>query len=141
MKIVSKMPSGPNKKAACLVASKEQFMSEQPQPQNPPRQPKRISIDIPKELQAVYANVAFISHTPAEMVLDFAQVLPRMPHGSVQARVIMSPMHAKMLQLALAQNVANYERQFGEIRLPQQMNLADQFFRFPQQEQDDNEKE
>lgn len=115
-------------------------MSEQPQPPNP-RQPKRISIDIPKELQAVYANVAFISHTPAEMVLDFAQVLPRMPHGSVQARVIMSPMHAKMLQLALAQNVANYERQFGEIRLPQQMNLADQFFRFPQQEQDDNEKE
>lgn len=115
-------------------------MSEQPQLPNP-RQPKRISIDIPKELQAVYANVAFISHTPAEMVLDFAQVLPRMPHGSVQARVIMSPMHAKMLQLALAQNVANYERQFGEIRLPQQMNLADQFFRFPQQEQDDNDKE
>jgi proline-rich tail region repeat protein len=116
-------------------------MSDQPQGPNPPQQPKRISIDIPKELQAVYANVAFISHTPAEMVLDFAQVLPRMPHGSVQARVIMSPMHAKMLQLALAQNVANYERQFGEIRLPQQMNLADQFFRFPQQEQDDNDKE
>lgn len=116
-------------------------MSEQPQsPQNPPSG-KRISIDIPKDLKAVYANVAFISHTPAEMVLDFAQVLPRMPRGSVQARVIMSPMHAKMLQLALAQNVANYERQFGEIRLPQQMNLADQFFRFPQQDPDDNDKE
>ena len=117
-------------------------MSDQPQPQPQPPQPgKRINIDIPKDLQAVYANVAFISHTPAEVVVDFAQVLPRMPRGSVQARVIMSPMHAKMLQQALAQNIANYERQFGEIRLPQQMNLADQFFRFPQQDSDDDNKE
>lgn len=117
-------------------------MSDQPQtpPQSPPPG-KRISIDIPKDLKAVYANVAFISHTPAEVVLDFAQVLPRMPRGSVQARVIMSPMHAKMLQQALAQNIANYERQFGEIRLPQQMNLADQFFRFPQQDSDDDNKD
>jgi hypothetical protein len=111
-----------------------------PQPQPTPPG-KRISIDIPKELKAVYANVAFISHTPAEVVLDFAQVLPRMPRGSVQARIIMSPMHAKMLQQALAQNIANYERQFGEIRLPQQMNLADQFFRFPQQDSDDDNKD
>jgi hypothetical protein len=113
-------------------------MSEEP---TPPRPGKRISIDIPKELTAVYANVAFISHTPAELVLDFAQVLPRMPRGSVQARVIMSPMHAKMLQMALAQNIANFERQFGEIRLPQQMSIADQFFRFPQQENDEGDKE
>lgn len=117
-------------------------MSDQPQtpPQSSPPG-KRISIDIPKDLKAVYANVAFISHTPAEVVLDFAQVLPRMPRGAVQARVIMSPMHAKMLQQALAQNIANYERQFGEIRLPQQMNLADQFFRFPQQDSDDDNKD
>ncbi len=108
-------------------------MSETPNPK--PAQPqKRIAIDIPKELTAVYANLAFISHTPGEMVLDFAQMLPRMPRGRVLSRVIMSPMHAKMLQNALAQNIANYERQFGEIRLPS--NLADQFFRFPQQDGD-----
>ena len=100
-------------------------------------QAKRIPIDLPKDLQAAYANVAFISHTPAEMILDFAQVLPRMARGHVVARVIMSPMHAKMLQLALAQNIANYELQFGEIRLPQQISLADQFFRFPPQDADD----
>lgn len=101
-------------------------MAEQEQPPTA----KRISIEIPKDLDAVYANVAFISHTPAELVLDFAQVLPRMLKGSVVARVIMSPMHAKMLQGALAQNIANYEKQFGPIRLPQQQNLADQLFRF-----------
>lgn len=114
----------------------------------PKSERKRVSIEIPKDLEAVYANIAFISHTPAEMVLDFAQFLPRMPKGNVVARVIMSPMHAKMLQLALAQNVANYERQFGEIRLPQQPSLADQLFRFPppntdegDSDQDDSDKD
>lgn len=116
-------------------------MSDQPNSPKKPNKPKQISIDIPKALTAVYANVAFISHTPAEIVLDFAQVLPRMQRGTVMARVIMSPMHAKMLHAALAQNIANYERQFGEIRLPQQMNLADQFFRFPKDPQDNDKDE
>lgn len=101
--------------------------------------PQRVSIEIPKELEAIYANIAFISHTPAEIVLDFAQFLPRTPKGSVKARVIMSPMHAKMLQNALAQNIANYERQFGEIKIPKQPSLADQLFRFPPQNPDDEE--
>jgi hypothetical protein len=94
------------------------------------QQAKRIAIEIPKELEEVYSNVAFISHTPAEIVLDFAQVLPRMPKGFVVSRVIMSPLHAKLLQHALAQNLANYERQFGEIKVPQVPSLADQLFRF-----------
>lgn len=107
-----------------------------PEPAKKP-QAKRISIDFPKELKAVYANVAFISHTPAEIIIDFAQVLPRMPKGHVVSRVIMSPMHAKMLQNALAHNIANFERQFGEIRVPQQPSLADQLFRFPPTESPD----
>ena len=102
-----------------------------------PKVPRKITIDIPKELEAVYSNAAFISHTPAEMILDFAQVLPRMPRGKLVARIIMSPVHAKMFQMALAQNIANYERQFGEIRLPQQgPSLADQLFRFPPEKGD-----
>jgi hypothetical protein len=98
-----------------------------------PEQPKpnRITIDLPKDLKSVYSNVAFINYTPAEMVLDFAQVLPRTPRGSLMARVIMSPIHAKLLHAALGQNIANYENQFGEIRLPHSRpNLADNFFRF-----------
>ena len=115
-------------------------MSKTPETGRPNQQPKKIAIDMPKGLSAVYANVAFISHTPAEMVLDFAQVLPRTPRGTVNARVIMSPIHAKMLQMALAQNIANYERQYGEINLPQQMNLANQFFRFPKSDQEGNDE-
>jgi hypothetical protein len=120
------------------MTTEEQPMTD-PTPQQPAKKPtpQRVSIEIPKELDAVYANIAFISHTPAEIVLDFAQFLPRMPKGSVKARVIMSPMHAKMLQTALAQNIANYERQFGEIKIPHQPTLADQLFRFPPQNPDE----
>ncbi len=111
-------------------------MSEQETPTNQPVPgQQRITIDLPKELTAVYANVAFISHTPAEMILDFAQVLPRTPRGKILSRIIMSPMHAKMLYNALSQSIANYERQFGEIRLPS--NLADQLFRFPPADEGD----
>jgi hypothetical protein len=101
---------------------------------------KKVTIDIPKDLQAIYGNVAFISHTPAEMIFDFAQVFPRMPRGKVMARIVMSPMHAKMLQMALAQQISNYERQFGEIRTPVSMNLANQFFRFPPSESGGDDK-
>ncbi|MBE2198028.1 MAG: DUF3467 domain-containing protein [Anaerolinea sp.] len=108
-------------------------MSEQqPESNIPvPPGPKQITIDMPREVPIVYSNVALISHTPVEVVLDFAQVLPRTPRGTVQARIIMTPMHAKMLQLALAQNVQNYEKQFGQIRIPSQSSpLVDDFFRF-----------
>ena len=100
-----------------------------PEPTTPKQ--TRITIDLPKDLKPVYANVAFINYTPAEVVLDLARVLPRTPRGTVMARVILSPIHAKLLYAALGQNLANFERQFGEIRLPSRTNLADDFFRFP----------
>jgi hypothetical protein len=100
----------------------------------------KIAIEVPKDLEAAYANLAFISHTPAEMVIDFAQFLPRMPKGKVVSRVIMSPMHAKMLQAALAQNIAAFERQFGEVKIPHKPSLADELFRFRSGDEEDNEK-
>jgi hypothetical protein len=107
--------------------------SQQPQHQ--------ITIDIPKGLQAVYANMTLISYTPAEMVLDFAQVLPRPSRGTVTARVIMSPMHAKLLLHALGQNIVKFEQQYGEIRVPQSRSpLADHFFRFPNEGGGDDEQ-
>jgi hypothetical protein len=54
----------------------------------------------------------------------------------------MTPMHAKMLQMALAQNLAKFESQFGEIRLPHTGSaLANNFFRFPPEGTDDSEDE
>lgn len=117
-------------------------MSDTPKPSQQQPQQRKITIDVPRELKAAYANVAVISHTAVEIVFDFAQVLPRTPRGTVVARVIMTPAHAKLLQMALTQNVANYERQFGQIRLPvQQPNIADDFFRFRQSGSDDDAPE
>jgi hypothetical protein len=116
-------------------------MSE-PQSSDPaPKEAKRISVELPRDLKAVYANMAFISQTPVEVVLDFAQVLPRTPRGNVVSRVIMSPMHAKILQIALTQTITAYERQFGEIRVPHQRpNLAEDFFGMPQEDNDGDNK-
>lgn len=109
-----------------------------PNPNPKPAKPgqKRLSIEMPKGMNGVYANGALISVTPAELVVDFVQVLPRMPKGKVVSRVILSPLHAKLLQRALAQNVHNYEQKFGEIRIPTQSSVADQFFRFSQPDDD-----
>jgi hypothetical protein len=117
-------------------------MSNEAAQESPADQParKQIKLNLPKDLKPVYANVALISHAPAEIIIELAQVLPRMPHGTIQARVIMTPMHAKMLQMALARNLANYESKFGEIRLPTPGSpLADSFFRTTPDESGDDD--
>jgi hypothetical protein len=102
-------------------------MSDQP-PQQAPRR-VQIKIEIPSDLEATYANFALISHSPSEMILDFAQVLPQQPQARVQIRVVMTPFNAKLLHRALSENLARYEAQFGEIKLPRQgPSLAEQFF-------------
>lgn len=116
-------------------------MSDEKAPEQPKSDKQRITVDLPKDLKPAYANIVFISHTPGEVMLDFAQVLPRTPRGSIVSRVILGPMQAKILHAALAQNIANYERQFGEIRIPQQRpNLAEDFFRFPDEGAGDDDE-
>ncbi len=67
-----------------------------------------------------YSNLAIISHTPTEVALDFAQVLPGMQNNAiVRQRIIMNPIHAKRLMMALMDNIKRYENQFGTIEEPQ----------------------
>jgi hypothetical protein len=91
-----------------------------------------MAIELPANLEAVYSNFALITHSPSEVVVDFARVLPNMPKSRVYARVIMTPLNAKLLLRALADNLAKYEAQFGEITVPS--NLADQLFKPPKGE-------
>lgn len=65
-------------------------------------------------LKGVYSNMAHISHTGEEFILDFLSVYP--PAGSLNARVIVSPSHMKRMVAALADNLAKYEKQFGLIK-------------------------
>ena len=97
--------------------------SSQPLPANSHQQspqPQGLQIDIPANLDAAYSNFVVIQHTPAEFVFDFVRVLPNMPHAKVGARVIMTPMHAKLLLRALQDNIDKYEAQYGVIYTPQQ---------------------
>ena len=83
-----------------------------------PQPPKQINIELPKEINAIYSNFAIISHSPHEMIIDFAQVLPAMPKARVQARILLTPTNAKMLLQALGDNIAKYEQRFGVIGNP-----------------------
>jgi hypothetical protein len=110
-------------------------------PEQPAVPQRQIMIDIPKGMQAAYANMTLISYTQAEIILDFAQILPQPARGTVTARVIVSPMHAKILYQRLGQHIAKFEQQHGEIRMPPQRSpLADHFFRFPNEGEDDDER-
>lgn len=80
-----------------------------------PQKPQRVNVELPNDLNATYSNFAIISHSPNEVIIDFAQLLPAMPKARVQARLLLTPMNAKMLYQALGQNLTKYERRFGQI--------------------------
>lgn len=70
--------------------------------------------------QGTYANLAIISHSSSEFILDFIRVMPGMPKANVQSRIILSPEHAKRLKQALEENIAKYERVFRPVTLPEE---------------------
>ena len=87
------------------------------QPKNEGTQPPSLQFSIDDTVASgVYVNFANIIHNPAEFVLDFGRVVPGRTDVRVLSRVLTSPIHAKQLLNALAQNVALYEKTFGAIR-------------------------
>jgi hypothetical protein len=76
---------------------------------------QKIPIEIDNQIAGgVYSNVAVISHTENEFGMDFVFVHP--PKGRVNARVIMSPSHAKRFLKALQNNINMFEKKFGSIK-------------------------
>ena len=102
-----------------------------PTPPPAPPQQRQLAVELPNDLSPVYSNFAVITHSPSELVVDFATVLPNMPRAKVSARVVMTPMNAKLFLRALGENLSRYEGQFGEIKLPEGVSLADHLFRPP----------
>ncbi len=86
-------------------------------------------MELPEDLEPVYSNMARISHTPSELTVDFARMLPGQKQMKVLARMLLSPVGAKLLLRALAENIARYEASFGEILLPGETGLASDLFR------------
>lgn len=80
---------------------------------------RELQIELKEEVAlGTYANLAIISHSSSEFILDFVRVMPGMPKAGVQSRIVLAPEHAKRLLRALEDNVAKYERSFGAIRVP-----------------------
>jgi hypothetical protein len=87
--------------------------------QDPKSEPKPPSLQFSIDdsvANGTYVNFANIVHNPAEFVLDFGRVVPGRSDVRVLSRVLTTPVHAKQLLNALAQNVALYEKSFGTIR-------------------------
>lgn len=84
--------------------------------QIPPQQQISVEFD-EKAAEGIYANLAMIMHSPTEIIIDFARVMPRLPKAKVLSRIIMTPMHAKLLHQALTENLKKFESQFGEIKI------------------------
>jgi len=91
-------------------------------------QNQKINIELgEKEAQGTYSNLAIITHSPAEFIIDFTRIVPGVPKAKVLSRIITTPQHAKMLMKALEDNIKKYEARFGEIKIE---NTPEQQFGF-----------
>ncbi len=87
-----------------------------------PKEPKdqkqnQINIELKEEVaQGTYSNLAVITHSSSEFVIDFVRVMPGIPKADVKSRIILTPEHAKRLMLALKDNIAKFEKVHGMIK-------------------------
>jgi hypothetical protein len=78
---------------------------------------QKINIELPEEIaDGVYCNLAIITHSHSEFILDFINVMPGVPKAKVKQRIILTPQHAKRLMNALKDNIGKFEQNFGDIK-------------------------
>lgn len=76
----------------------------------------QLSIELSEEVaEGTYSNLAIITHSNAEFVIDFVSMMPGAPKAKVKSRVILTPKHAKRLLKALNENVKKFEGLHGEV--------------------------
>ena len=84
----------------------------------------QIQIELTDEIaQGTYANLSIITHSSSEFVLDFIRIVPGVPKAKVKSRVILTPENAKRLMFALNDNLTQYEKQYGQVNL--ENNIGD----------------
>lgn len=82
---------------------------------------QQLDIELSHEIaQGTYANLAIISHSTSEFIIDFVRIMPGVPKADVKSRIILTPEHAKRLMLALQDNIRRYEQINGKINLPEE---------------------
>ncbi len=97
-------------------------MSDQQQPNN------QLNIEISEEIaEGSYANLAIITHSHAEFVIDFVNVMPGTPKSKVKSRIILTPQHAKRFMKAITENINKYESLNGLIKDLEEIQLPMNF--------------
>ncbi|MCQ2170274.1 MAG: DUF3467 domain-containing protein [Bacteroidales bacterium] len=91
---------------------------------------KKINLELkPEVARGEYSNLAIISHSHSEFIIDFATMLPGLEKPQIHNRILMTPEHARRLLNALAENISKYEANFGKIGMGEApkgtFNLAD----------------
>jgi hypothetical protein len=77
---------------------------------------QEINIEMSEEIaEGIYSNLAIISHSNSEFVIDFIRLMPNVPKAKVKSRIVLTPGHAKRLMAALSDNIKKYEAQFGSV--------------------------
>lgn len=77
----------------------------------------QLNIELTEDVaEGVYSNLAIITHSTAEFVIDFIRVMPGVPKAKVKNRIVMTPQHAKRLLKALHDNISKFEAMNGEIK-------------------------
>lgn len=79
----------------------------------------QLNIELSEEIaEGIYSNLAIITHSNSEFVLDFIRIMPGIPKAKVKSRIILTPEHAKRLLIALQDNVEKFEAVNGRIKMP-----------------------
>lgn len=89
---------------------------------------KQFGLDVALDdevAQGHYSNLAIISHSTSEFILDFATVLPGIDKARVKSRIILTPEHAKRLLRSLQENIVRYESAMGKIEIPTPQPVPD----------------
>lgn len=77
----------------------------------------KLNIELGEEVaEGIYSNLAIISHSNSEFVIDFIKIMPGMPKAKVKSRILMTPEHAKRLLIALEDNINKYEASHGKVK-------------------------
>ncbi|MCC6690777.1 MAG: DUF3467 domain-containing protein, partial [Bacteroidia bacterium] len=75
---------------------------------------QKIDIELTEEIaEGIYSNLAIITHSQSEFVIDFIKMMPGIPKAKVKSRIVLTPQHAKRVVKALTENIATYEQMNG----------------------------
>ncbi|MEX0968274.1 MAG: DUF3467 domain-containing protein [Bacteroidia bacterium] len=91
---------------------------EDSKPKQQPQQQKgnQLDIELSEEVsEGIYSNLAIITHSNTEFIVDFIRVMPGVPRAKVKSRILLTPVHAKRLLKAMSDNISKYENSHGKI--------------------------